>query len=180
MVDRVCSVEGCNKGHKGHGLCDTHLKRKRNGLSLTKQYRNPNGSFVACKIDGCEDQATSLGMCPTHYHRIRKYGNPDTVLHFQAKGKLTYADVYVRYRGAHKRVERERGKAKDMWCAWSGCNSHADEWAYDNNDPNSVTDIVRGYKKEYSLLPEHYMPLCKKHHELYDMKHRELKKRFSA
>jgi hypothetical protein len=177
MTDRVCSVDKCDKKHKGHGLCDTHLKRQRKGLSLKKQYRNPNGSFVECKIDGCTDKSTSLGMCPTHYHRIKKYGNPDTVLHVQAKGKLSHADVWVTYRGAHTRVERSRGKAKDMSCAWSECQSQADEWAYDNNDPNEVTNIVRGCERRYSLLPEHYMPLCKKHHELYDMMHRNLKNR---
>ncbi len=173
MIDRVCLIEECSKKHKGHGLCDTHLKRKRKGLDLKKQYRNPNGFFVECSIDNCKEKSQCKNMCNTHYQRIRKYDNPDTVLHLQARGKLSYKDVHVTYRGAHSRVERNRGKAKESLCEWNSCELYAKEWAYDHNDKNSVTDIIKGRIQEYSLLPEHYIALCKKHHEDFDMQHRK-------
>jgi hypothetical protein len=44
---------------------------------------------------------------------------------------------------------------------------------YNHQDPHSVFDVVRGNKKEYSLLPEYYLALCKRHHEDFDMEYRK-------
>lgn len=43
MSARQCSIEGCERRHKGHGLCDMHLQRRR----LTGTAEAPHAKVVA-------------------------------------------------------------------------------------------------------------------------------------
>lgn len=46
---KLCSVDECGRKHKGHGLCDLHLLRKRKGIPLDRplrsQFSNPIEAF---------------------------------------------------------------------------------------------------------------------------------------
>lgn len=64
---RVCDVEGCEKKHKGHGYCSTHLARfVRNGTVIPKVLMSHS---EVCEIPGCERPYSCKGMCQTHYAR---------------------------------------------------------------------------------------------------------------
>lgn len=73
----------------------------------------------------------------------------------------------VSYAGAHARVRRQRGSASSHPCV--GCEFMADQWAYDNSDPNELTDD-KG--RRYSSDPNHYVPMCRPCHVLADVSRR--------
>lgn len=71
MAKRTCGVPGCERRHKGHGLCDTHLYRQRNGLPLdAAPMRQPRTGLV-CQADGCERNIAGKGLCSLHWQRQR-------------------------------------------------------------------------------------------------------------
>lgn len=72
MTERTCSIEGCDRKHKGHGLCQTHLQalRRRNGGPQPAQ----------CTVDGCDSPAFCRGWCPKHYQRWKAHGDPTATL----------------------------------------------------------------------------------------------------
>jgi hypothetical protein len=35
VTDRLCSVPGCNRPHRAHGLCSSHYKARSEGRALT-------------------------------------------------------------------------------------------------------------------------------------------------
>ena len=44
MSDRICSFGGCGRPHKGHGLCDSHLRQAKRGSTLSPiRGKLPNG-----------------------------------------------------------------------------------------------------------------------------------------
>lgn len=76
---RVCSVDDCDKKHKGKGFCDTHLWRfKRYGDPLVAPGKggHNNPPRGTCSIEGCNKPHQSKGYCDSHYRRWLKYGNP--------------------------------------------------------------------------------------------------------
>lgn len=68
-----CTVTGCRKPVKGHGLCSAHWSRKRRGAALdsplTRQGPKP------CQVVGCMNKSRSSGLCHGHYRRLRQ-GRP--------------------------------------------------------------------------------------------------------
>lgn len=68
----------------------------------------------------------------------------------------------------HQRVKRLRGRAADHQC--THCQSAADQWAYDNEDPNEIRN-AKGQR--YSLDPARYLPLCTPCHAKFDAEYRE-------
>ncbi len=69
MTERVCSVDGCGRPHKGHGLCGSHLRqaKERNSLALNS---------LPCEAPGCDRRAISRGLCTLHYQRMLAHGDP--------------------------------------------------------------------------------------------------------
>ena len=71
MPNRTCSIEGCERPHKGHGYCRPHLERwKRNG--------DPGGPQITvyrpgatCSAEGCDHKVEAHGLCNMHYKRTR-------------------------------------------------------------------------------------------------------------
>lgn len=68
----------------------------------------------------------------------------------------------VSYEGMHQRIRRLRGQASAHPCV--DCNSPAQEWAYDNADPEEREST----KGRFSLDHNHYQPRCKKCHAKFD------------
>jgi len=79
----------------------------------------------------------------------------------------------VTYGGAHNRVHRERGRAKNHPC-WD-CGQPAFDWSYNHEDPDEVEGIVtmrgRDFLMPYSLKPEFYVPRCRTCHSAFDRRH---------
>ena len=78
------------------------------------------------------------------------------------------ADV-VTYLGAHDRVRRDRGRAKDHSCV--DCGAPAAHWSYNHSDPNELSG-PQGSKGTtpypYSLDSAFYDPRCSSCHTKFD------------
>ena len=72
----------------------------------------------------------------------------------------------VSYGGAHKRVKRVKGVARDQKCF--ACGEEADHWAYQHSDPEERRDLQN---RPYSLDPKHYVAMCASCHKEYDLDH---------
>lgn len=68
----------------------------------------------------------------------------------------------VGYAGVHYRLRRERGPAREYLCS---CGRQADEWAYDDRDPQELRD-QKG--RPYSLDLDHYQAKCLPCHRRFD------------
>lgn len=69
----------------------------------------------------------------------------------------------VGYYPAHRRVDRQRGRARNHDCA--DCGAPAAEWSYDRTDPD---ELVSPRGLTYSVKPEHYSPRCITCHRIFD------------
>jgi len=111
---RLCSVEGCEKPSriKGPGgYCGMHYVRLRNtGTTEATRRWHRRGS---CSIEGCAAPERNDGVCNKHWWRLRRYGNPDTVLPVRALGEenLAWKGDDAAYGTAHIRVRKARGPA---------------------------------------------------------------------
>lgn len=63
-----CDVEGCPRAHKAHGLCPTHLRRKRLGQDLNRPV-GPRRGPEKCTWKECTRKSVALGLCTLHYKR---------------------------------------------------------------------------------------------------------------
>lgn len=61
----------------------------------------------------------------------------------------------VRYRGAHQRIQKAKGKASAHQCI---CGKRARHWALNHDAPDLRVDSDSG--RSYSLDPSAYVPLC--------------------
>lgn len=75
-MPRECSIDGCERRHKGHGYCQLHLERyQKHGDPLwTRPAR-------VCSVDGCQAAHEARGYCVKHYNRYRQHGDLD--LHYR-------------------------------------------------------------------------------------------------
>lgn len=71
------------------------------------------------------------------------------------EGRSSMSKQDSAYYKRHRRVYKERGKARDYACAWD-CGAQAREWAQ-----------IHGTDGESS---DHYQPMCNKCHAKYDDK----------
>lgn len=69
MTERECSIDGCDKPHKGRGLCGFHYTRWRYGREMAGPKR---GSIKVCTVGDCDRRAYGHGLCQMHYQRWRK------------------------------------------------------------------------------------------------------------
>src|SRR6266496_2487695 len=79
MAKRNCSMPGCPRPHKAHGLCGTHLYRSAKGLNPTAPVRQYERGGV-CKLEGCDEPRSrgttgSADYCPMHRMRAQRDGS---------------------------------------------------------------------------------------------------------
>ena len=111
--------------------------------------------------------AADSGLCVCDCGRTRdvrrrellRYGDGTTCGDWRVHRR---ADV-VSYGGAHDRLERDRGRAKDHRCV--DCGGRAAHWSYDHADPD---ELVSPEGFPYSLDGSHYEPRCNVCHALFD------------
>lgn len=92
-----------------------------------------------CSVEGCERLRHCRGLCSPHYRKLQRHGDPLWV-------------VQVGYEGVHRRLQKQRGNARDFTCV---CGVPAAHWAFDEPTGFS-TDLSR------------YRPLCAKCHCRFD------------
>lgn len=72
----------------------------------------------------------------------------------------------VGYTGAHRRVYKSRGPAREQACV--DCSSQAEDWSYAGGDPDELTALKGGYLLPFSLNPAFYVPRCRTCHHAHD------------
>ena len=68
-IGKGCSVEGCDRKHNSGGYCDTHVRRLRRGVELTKPFNPRQGPNRLCDIEGCSRPHQANGLCRPHHAR---------------------------------------------------------------------------------------------------------------
>jgi len=66
---RICSVNGCENKHEGHGFCQKHYMRAKARGELPEQ--------KTCSYDGCDKPQYAKGYCSGHYGKLKRNGNPE-------------------------------------------------------------------------------------------------------
>jgi|JI6StandDraft_1071083.scaffolds.fasta_scaffold499452_2 hypothetical protein len=124
-----------------------------------------------CGIDGCGAKYMARGYCQKHYTRVLRTGSPNS--------RPRPRGARPKYRAAHLRVPRQRGKASEYAC--EVCGLQAAQWAYDHTDPHELSQVIVMPKKDsaklvyYSVDPYRYLALCRSDHVKYDMAVAELR-----
>jgi Recombination endonuclease VII len=123
---RTCSVDGCDRPHKGKGLCAPHGER----LAKTGDLRPdlPIGTRPRvrseCAIDGCDRVTLCRGWCAAHYQRWTTYGDP-------LGG------------GTFRKPRRERAECSVPGCDWESVTSGYCARHYDRMRRNGTTDLLK-------------------------------------
>lgn len=100
---KTCSIEGCERKYKAHGLCSGHLYRRDKGLPMEIPVRQYDRDPV-CKIDGCNNTRTEGGdgqHCQMHRKRVIRRGDPGKAERERARaGQAEWSKANVRRRKA--------------------------------------------------------------------------------
>jgi len=119
-----------------------------------------------------------LGWCGVHYWRVRRHGDPSTVLPHPGntvtgsdrKGGLHFGEDHhfwqgddISNTGVHSRLYRYRGSASTHTCV--RCGAQAVDWSYTRGCP----DEKQSDRGPYCVhTDECYEPLCQSCHSLKD------------
>ena len=177
MPNRTCTIPGCEKPARSARAewCAMHYHRwYRYGDpgEVTPRRRAKRGA--ECTVEGCDGPDEEAGMCSKHAARVRRHGDPLTVI-AHAERALPKGDAHHAWKGvdagygaAHDRVRRARGSASLHRCI--DCGDQAAHWSYDHADPNE--NLAHGHSAHpvaYSTDPAHYDPRCVRCHKAFDL-----------
>lgn len=78
---KICSIDGCERGHYGNGFCSLHNDRfKRYGDPLyVQKKRPPNYKAAGCSVEGCKAPMFAKGLCRHHCTKMEKFGDVNHV-----------------------------------------------------------------------------------------------------
>lgn len=132
---------------------------------LCEDCRGPLGR--TCVIDTCARPPASRAatMCRMHQERSLRTGRPEIDSRRGAANENWTGDQ-VTYRALHKRLARARGKADQYTCV--DCGRPAQQWAYDNTDPNPRESMQNGSLVQFSNDLNRYQPMCRRCHKNHD------------
>lgn len=136
-----------------------YARWRRHGDPLTTKVH----SKKPCGVDVCDRLAHAHGYCTKHFARWKKHGD----VHAVSPGGRPLKGEVLSWRGVHKRLYRTRGPAKSMKCV--DCGGAANEWSYNNADPNELHEYIGESLCAYSLSLEHYEPRCTSCHRKFDL-----------
>lgn len=101
-------------------------------------------------------------MCTTHYQRQRAHGATSVPTRPVGENHHSWRGDQVTYRSVHARLDSQNGPASGYACV--DCGERAEQWSYDNADPDERRDGPRAY----SIDLNHYDPRCRKCHFSFD------------
>lgn len=159
----LCAVDDCERVRGWGQYCKTHGLRNRKYGSPDVVHKSGVDFNVRsdCSMPDCAEKAHAHKLCVKHYSRWRSHGDANVVL--PTEGRPPKHGI-TGYDGAHKRVARLRGPARERLCV--DCGANATAWSYDGRDPEQLRDLERG--SLYSLKAEHYEPRCTSCHRKFD------------
>lgn len=167
-----CHVDNCGRTDlqdRTRKLCRMHYHRLRRtgsvGQAAPRQRpkRSPH-----CEYPGCTKPDKSAGLCSMHAARKARHGDPSIKIAPEDRKLLTGTDHpnwigdQISYAGAHRRVRAAKGPASNYTCLH--CHKPAEQWAYDNQDPDERTVG----KQRFSVDLRRYIPLCVPCHSPFD------------
>lgn len=161
----MCTLPGCDKKTVARGYCTMHYQRWRTyGDPGEPEPRKVSGQ-TTCRVEGCGSQADSRHLCFKHYKRWQMFGDEGIT-------RISERDPehMLSYRGAHRRVEAERGAAGDYPC--QECGKRASEWAYNHEDEAELHGYHGNHLMAFSLSPNFYVPMCVPCHRAFDKEKR--------
>lgn len=130
----------------------------------------------ACAVDGCDAIArsnTNGALCQTHYSRLCRTGDvgPATRLDMTGEANPRWRADEIRYRTAHDRVRKMRGRASEYLCV--DCTGPAQEWSYQGGCPRERTEFRTSRSGDsrmvaYSPDPDRYVARCIPCHIRFD------------
>lgn len=75
-MNKICTVDDCQRDQYARGLCTPHYQRLRKHGDV--QAHIPIGrSRKPCSVDGCTSMSEARGMCMKHYNRATRTGRTD-------------------------------------------------------------------------------------------------------
>jgi hypothetical protein len=89
-----------------------------------------------------------------HWWRVKKHGNPDTVLPKLGRRR---AEI-ITYAGAHKRACYDKGWPSEHVCV--DCGAQAHDWSYVGGSADERYEVRDGHTLAYSVDPADYVPRC--------------------
>jgi hypothetical protein len=115
----------------------------------TRRLDKPTG----CDIEDCERPHYSNGLCVPHWQRRQKYGDPLAGPPMRKQRQPSpRTGTTSEYHVKHRMVREARGPAWQQKC--QKCGGPAADWATRHGTDGSS--------------PEHFMPLCRRCHIIYD------------
>ena len=154
-----CAIAGCEKPRHGNVYCTEHHTRwKRTGDPLTPLKRQPN--VGNCTVKGCDQPSRKTGWCASHYAQWKRYGEVKPFIYKWGEG--LYAPM-------HALLARQMGSARTFPCV--ECGTQADEWSYNYDDPDEITDETHS-GCVFSRKLESYSPRCIPCHRKFDANQR--------
>lgn len=118
-----------------------------------------HGAPAVCGVSVCPVRVIGGAArlyCVKHQRNVDRTGDP-----------LVSRLPSTTYGAVHMQVTKARGRAATHPCAGE-CGRQARDWAYDHRDPDALTCQWYGKTVQYSLNPEHYRPMCRPCHTVYD------------
>lgn len=162
--DAVCVIEGCDAPRKARDYCNKHYTRiMRYGDPDALNYRRgPSIIRGSCRIEGCEKPSmrSRTNLCNMHLTRLLRTGTTD---------KLVQRHAELTYRGAHSRIQLDRGSAKAYACA--DCGGAAAHWSFSwRRVPPDGWMWGPGHRSmlAYTCSPADYDPRCVRCARRYD------------
>lgn len=151
--ERECEVEGCEAPQEKRGWCGKHYLR---------WYKHGDPEQLLPRYSECREadctkrpRSTLTPLCEMHYYRIRRNGHA---------GLLDTRQPDAKYRAAHSRIARDRGKACEHSCV--DCGVQAQHWSYMHTDPD---ELMSDTGQPYSLDTSQYAPRCVPCHRAFDI-----------
>mgnify|MGYP000269992262 CR=1 FL=1 len=166
-LDAKCEVDGCDRKSETRRYCSFHYGRYRKtgdpGQAMPEKVWQASRR-KPCLASDCDRLGRTNGYCGLHIQRVRQHGSPDVVL---PKAGGIYLGDDAGYLAAHDRVRKAYGLASSHSC--QHCGGRASDWAYDHNDTGEKTGTHgRASALAYSTNPDHYLPLCRSCHIVFD------------
>ncbi len=82
-----CRIDGCDRPHHGHGLCNTHwMRERRYGDPLADVQSRERQQGLTCRGPECDRPAVTKGLCGSHEYQERVRGQLTPIRQYAARG----------------------------------------------------------------------------------------------